>query len=321
MCLLHVKWRSWNIHWTNVGRFSKFSSKAYVATDNRFLVPLLFIVPDVTLKLRFHWIRMPHNFPGKRRDHNTDWRTCVSHRHLLLPDLTAFLNCYQWPVFLHRIHYKPPQTVNCNPVYLFLFLRLGTNSNENGILFQIKYLALWLKCNTFSVYCWTEYIHIKLIRQVYSNFIFKTPKCHNLCKHICRRICYSSRSHAIAIWNYNWSVKYLMFTESPVLLNASATVNICDICFVLITRNTVDYRWQNMSSTAFVLIIIHFINFALGCLYDISWISCSIVWDNCSPLYQYIYSNLQEFLILLTILLWNIYIYIYIYIYISVGAV
>jgi hypothetical protein len=143
---------------------------------------------------------------------------------------------------------------------------------------------------------------------VYSNFIFKTPKYHNLCKHICRRICYSNRSHAIAIWNYNWFVKYLMFPESPDLLNSPATVNICDICFVLIPQNTVDYRWQNMSSTAFVLIIVHFTNLALGCQYDILLISCSIVWDNCSLLYQYIYSNLQEFLIPSTILLWNMYV-------------
>jgi len=183
--------------------------------------------------------------------------------------------------------------VNYNPIYLYLFFRLGTNANENNILFQIKYLALWLNCKTFSVYCWTESIHIKLMRPVYSNFIFETPKYHNLCKHICRRICYSSRPHAIAIWNYNWSVKYVMFTTSPDLLNTSATVNICDICFVLILRSTVDYRWQNMSSTAFVLIIAHFTNFTLGCLYDISWISCSVVWGNCSPLYQSMYSNLQ----------------------------
>lgn len=83
MFLVHLKWRSWNIHWKKVWRFWKFSSIHCIATDNLFLVPLLFIVPDVTLKLWFHWIRMPHNFPGKRRDRNTDWRTCVSHRPLL----------------------------------------------------------------------------------------------------------------------------------------------------------------------------------------------------------------------------------------------
>lgn len=145
---------------------------------------------------------------------------------------------------------------------LVLCLRVGTNANENGILFQIKYLVLWLNYDTFSVYCWTEFIHIKLICAMYSNFIFKTPECHNLCKHICRRICYSSRSHAIAIWNYNWSVKYAMFTKSADLFNTSLTVNICDICFVLIVRSTVGYRWQNTSSTAFVLIIAHFTKFA-----------------------------------------------------------
>ena len=182
-----------------------------------------------------------------------------------------------------------------------------------ALLFQVKYLATLLNCNTFSVCCWIEFIHMKLIRPVYSNLIFKTPKYHILCKHICRRICYSGSSHAIEIWNYNCSVKYVMFTKSPDLFNTSTTVNICDICFVLIPWSTVDYRWQNMSSTAFVLIIAHFTNFALGRLYDISWINRSNVWDNCSPLYEVIYSNLQEFPILLTILLRNI--------YISLGAV
>jgi hypothetical protein len=109
-----------------------------------------------------------------------------------------------------------------------------------------------------------------------------------------------------------------MFTKSPDLLNTSTAVNICDSYFVLIQRIAVDYRWQNTSSTAFVLIIVHFTNSALGSLYDISWISCGIVWGNCSPVYQVMYLNLQEFSVLLTILLWNIYIYIYIHIYIYI---
>lgn len=149
-----------------------------------------------------------------------------------------------------------------------------------------------LTATHFQFFCWTEFIHIKLIRPKYSNFIFKTPKYHNLCKHICRRICYSSPSHSIAIWNYNWSVKYVIFTVSRFVKHVTYS-KICDICFVLIVRSTVGYRWQNTSSTAFVLIIAHFTNFALGCIYDISWISCSIVWGNCSPLYQSMYSNLM----------------------------
>ena len=167
---------------------------------------------------------------------------------------------------------------------LVLCLRLGTNANENGILFQIEYLALWLMNSTFSVYCWTEFIHTKLIHPVFSNFIFKTPKYHNLCVHICRRVCYSSRSYAIIIWNYNWFVKYVMFMKSTDLLNTSTTVNIGDNYFVLILQTTVDYRWQNMSSTAFVLIIAHFTNFVLRCLHYILWINCSILWGICLQL-------------------------------------